>query len=48
MEMSDSVLAIAITKKIVQTLRHLAACGRVSAAGKRQGIYVWRLSPSAT
>ena len=46
-EMADSVLAIAITKKLVQTLRVLAQQGKVVTVGKRKGLCVWRLPPQA-
>jgi hypothetical protein len=38
---ADKVLLIAITQKLVQTLRVLAMQGKVAMAGKRRGMCVW-------
>jgi hypothetical protein len=40
---ADKVLLIAITQKLVQTLRVLALQGKVVMVGKRRGMCVWRL-----
>jgi len=40
---SDSVLAIAITQKLAQTLKRRSVRGTLLMIGKRKGMCVWRL-----
>lgn len=42
---ADGALVIVLVKKLVHTLRHLEASGRIATVGKRKGICVWRSYP---